>query len=126
MVTLTSHSPEETFELGASWGREARAGWVVGLCGELGAGKTQLAKGIASGLGVTSGVHSPTFALVNEYEGGRMRMVHLDLFRLPDPEAVARAGMEDYLRGFPGVTVVEWFDRWLPQARDASSLAFQP
>lgn len=126
MVTLTSHSPEETFRLGESWGHGAQAGWIVGLCGDLGTGKTQLVKGIAAGLGVTARVHSPTFTLLNQYEGGRLPMIHLDLYRLANPEQVARAGMEDYFHHSPGVTVIEWFDRWLAQNTQEWSAHWRP
>jgi tRNA threonylcarbamoyladenosine biosynthesis protein TsaE len=65
MAKFISHSPEDTAALGESWGRQAQPGWLIGLIGDLGAGKTLLAAGIARGLGVTDRVHSPTFALVN-------------------------------------------------------------
>ena len=71
MATFISRSPEETSALGEQWGRDAQPGWVIGLSGDLGAGKTQLVRGIARGIGVTDRVHSPTFALINEYGGGR-------------------------------------------------------
>jgi tRNA threonylcarbamoyladenosine biosynthesis protein TsaE len=71
-----------TLALGEQWGREAQRGWLIGLSGDLGAGKTQLVKGIARGLGITARVHSPTFALLNEYGGGRFPLFHLDLYRL--------------------------------------------
>ena len=112
MATLISHSPEETAALGEAWGREAKPGWVLGLSGDLGAGKTQLVKGLARGLGVPGRVHSPTFALVNEYAGGRLPLFHLDLYRLETQAQIAGAGLEEYLRP-SGVTVVEWVERWL-------------
>ncbi len=98
--------------MGRAWGESARPGWVIGLCGDLGSGKTQLVKGLAEGLGITARVHSPTFVLVNEYSGGRLPLAHLDLYRLSDPADLRRARIEDYLFNPPGVTVVEWFDRW--------------
>ena len=79
MATFISHSPAETESLGETFGRAASHGLVIALSGELGAGKTQLVKGIARGLGVTARVHSPTFTLVNEYGGGRLKLFHLDL-----------------------------------------------
>ena len=112
MATLISRSPEETLAIGERWGREARPGWVVGLTGDLGAGKTQLVKGIARGLGAPGRVHSPTFALINEYDGGRVPLFHLDLYRLETPEQVIGAGLEEYLTNPAGVTVVEWIERW--------------
>ena len=111
MATFISHSAAETESLGAAWAQEARRGWVIGLSGDLGAGKTQLVKGLACGLGVTERVHSPTFALVNEYLNGRLPLFHLDLYRLETPEQIHSAGLEDFLQP-DGVTVVEWVERW--------------
>ncbi|HEY9175206.1 MAG TPA: tRNA (adenosine(37)-N6)-threonylcarbamoyltransferase complex ATPase subunit type 1 TsaE, partial [Verrucomicrobiae bacterium] len=79
MPTLVSHSPAETEALGESWGRSAERGLVIALSGDLGAGKTQLVKGLARGLDFAGRVHSPTFTLVNEYAGGRLTLFHLDL-----------------------------------------------
>jgi len=110
MATFISHSPAETEALGECWGRNARCGLVIGLSGDLGAGKTQLVKGLARGLGITSRVHSPTFTLVNEYSGGRVKMFHLDLYRLESPEEIVAAGLEEFLRP-DGVAVVEWAEK---------------
>jgi len=110
MVTLISHSPAETESLGESWGRAAQRGWVIGLTGDLGAGKTQLVKGLARGLGVMARVHSPTFTLVNEYAGGRLRLFHLDLYRLESRGQILSAGLEEYLQP-DGVAVIEWVER---------------
>ena len=112
MATCISHSPAETAALGESWGREAERGLVIGLCGDLGAGKTQLVKGLARGLGIAERVRSPTFALVNIYAGGRLPLFHLDLYRLETREQIAAAGLEEYLQP-EGVTVIEWAERWL-------------
>lgn len=111
MVTHISHSPEETAALGEAWGRAAKPGWVIGLSGDLGAGKTQLVKGLARGLGLTARVHSPTFVLVNEYGGGRLPLSHLDLYRLDSKEQIFNAGLEEYLQP-EGITVIEWVERW--------------
>lgn len=111
MVTNISHSPEETQALGEAWGRAATSGLVIGLTGDLGAGKTQLAKGIARGLGVTGRIHSPTFTLVNQYESGRLPFFHIDLYRLETPEQIIAAGLEEYFHP-AGVTVIEWAERW--------------
>ena len=113
MATLISHSPDETFALGEAWGRDAACGLVIGLSGDLGAGKTQLVKGLARGLGITARVQSPTFALVNEYTGGRLSLSHLDLYRLDNVAQILAAGLEDYLEP-DGVAVIEWIERWLP------------
>ncbi len=111
MATFISHSPEETAALGEQWGRDAAPGWLVGLSGDLGAGKTQLVKGLARGLGIQGRIHSPTFALVNEYNDGRLPLAHLDLYRLDTPEQIHGAGLEEYFRSPPGVVVVEWCER---------------
>ena len=116
MATLISRSPEETLAIGQRWGREAQSGWVIGLSGDLGAGKTQLVKGIALGLDSPARVHSPTFALLNEYGGGRLRLFHIDLYRLNTREELISAGLDEYLINPRGVAVVEWIERWLPEA----------
>jgi len=113
MIVFTSNSVAETEAFGESMGRSVLSGTVIGLTGDLGAGKTALVRGLARGLGVTGRVHSPTFALLNEYPGGRLPLVHLDLYRLETPEQVAGAGLEEYLTHPAGVAVVEWIERWL-------------
>ncbi|HTY89154.1 MAG TPA: tRNA (adenosine(37)-N6)-threonylcarbamoyltransferase complex ATPase subunit type 1 TsaE [Candidatus Acidoferrum sp.] len=110
MATFTSHSPAQTESLGERWGRAAGCGLVIALSGELGAGKTQFVKGLARGMGVTARVHSPTFTLVNEYPGGRLRLFHLDLYRLKTPAQFRSAGLEEFLAP-EGVTVIEWAER---------------
>jgi tRNA threonylcarbamoyladenosine biosynthesis protein TsaE len=110
MATFISHSPAETGSLGERWGRAAHSGLVIGLSGDLGAGKTQLVKGLARGLGIPARVHSPTFTLVNEYGGGRLRLFHLDLYRLETRRQMVSAGLEEFLQP-DGVTVIEWAER---------------
>jgi tRNA threonylcarbamoyladenosine biosynthesis protein TsaE len=115
---LVSDSPDRTHALGRALGRAARPGTVLALIGELGAGKTQLAKGVAAGLDVPTVVNSPTFVLMNEHLG-RLRLYHIDAYRLSDPEEAAAAGLFDE-READGVTVIEWADRlagWLPADR---------
>ena len=111
MATNISHSPAETEALGESWGRAATKGLVIALSGDLGAGKTQLVKGLARGLGITTRVHSPSFTLVNVYTGGRLTLFHLDLYRLETKEQILSAGVEEYLQP-DGVAVIEWAERW--------------
>jgi tRNA threonylcarbamoyladenosine biosynthesis protein TsaE len=111
MATNISHSPADTEALGESWGRAVSTGLVIGLSGDLGAGKTQLVKGLARGLGISVRVHSPTFTLVNVYAGGRLMLFHLDLYRLDTREQIVAAGLEEYMNP-AGVTVVEWAERW--------------
>ena len=102
-----SNSAEETEALGAELAVRLRPGDVVAYTGDLGAGKTAFTRGIAQGLGIPEGVTSPTFTIVNEYEGGRLPLFHFDLYRLGDPEELFDIGWEDYLaRG--GVCAVEW------------------
>jgi tRNA threonylcarbamoyladenosine biosynthesis protein TsaE len=115
---LRSGSPAATRAVGGALGREAMPGTLIALVGELGAGKTQLAKGVAEGLGVATVVNSPTFVLMNEHVG-RLRLYHVDAYRLESPEEAADAGLIDERQG-DGVVVVEWADRldgWLPADR---------
>lgn len=122
MATFISHSPDETTALGEDWGRAAQPGWVIGLTGDLGAGKTQLIKGFARGLGITGRIQSPTFALVNEYRDGRLPLAHIDLYRLDTPEQIIGAGLEDYFHPATGTTVVEWCERWPDFAAPSSAM----
>lgn len=98
--------------LGADWGRAARPGWVIGLNGELGAGKTCLVKGIAQGLEMNEQILSPTFALVHQYASGKLPLYHLDLYRLDSIGQIVAAGLEEFILQRDGVTVVEWIARW--------------
>ena len=109
-MEIISHSPAETQALGEKFGRAAERGLVLALSGDLGAGKTQFVKGLARGLGVTARVHSPTFTLVNEYGGGRLKLFHLDLYRLETPAQILSAGIEEFLSP-DGVAVIEWAER---------------
>lgn len=115
---LRSDRPERTRAIGRALGVAAGPGTVLALIGELGAGKTQLAKGVAEGLGVRTVVNSPTFVLMNEHRG-RLPMYHVDAYRLDDPEEALAAGLIDE-RQADGVAVIEWADRldsWLPVGR---------
>lgn len=123
--SVLTNSAEETQGLGEAWSREAEPGWIIGLRGDLGAGKTQIVKGFAKGLGIAARVQSPTFGLVHEYSGGRLPLFHLDLYRLESEEQIRRAGLEEYLYQKSGVTIVEWVDRWaelLSQANSAKGI----
>jgi tRNA threonylcarbamoyladenosine biosynthesis protein TsaE len=110
MATFISHSPAETEALGEKTGRAARRGLVIALSGDLGAGKTRFVKGLARGLGISARVHSPTFTLVNEYGGGRLKLFHLDLYRLETAAQILGAGIEEFLSP-DGVAVIEWAER---------------
>jgi tRNA threonylcarbamoyladenosine biosynthesis protein TsaE len=122
MNELISHSPAETEALGEAWGRAAESGLVIALSGDLGAGKTQLVKGIARGLGFQGRVHSPTFTLVNVYSGGRQTLFHLDLYRLETREHILSAGIEEYMDP-AGVAVIEWAERLFDEATGNGLLA---
>ena len=115
-IDLVSHSAEQTREIGARIGRRLRTGDLILLHGDLGAGKTVLAQGIARGLAVLDYVPSPTFTLVNEYEGqtadGRsIALYHLDLYRLTGAEELDSFGFDDYLAATDGVSLIEWPER---------------
>lgn len=112
MPVVTSNSPDETLCLGEQWGREAKPGWVIGLTGDLGAGKTQLVKGIARGLGIKARIQSPTFTLIHEYREGHLPLYHIDLYRLDTPEQIVAAGLEPYFFQTDGLTVIEWVERF--------------
>ena len=102
-----SNSAQETEALGERLAARLRPGDVIAYTGDLGAGKTAFTRGLARGLGVTDRVTSPTFTIVNEYEGGRLPLFHFDLYRMDSPEELFDIGWEDYLaRG--GVCAVEW------------------
>ena len=106
-MEFVTNSPEETEELGERLGRALSPGDVVAFTGDLGAGKTAFTRGIARGLGIGDRVTSPTFAIVNEYEGGRLPLFHFDMYRLTSSDELFDIGWEDYLdRG--GVCAVEW------------------
>jgi len=121
-MEFISHGPAETEALGEKLGHAAGRGLVLALSGDLGAGKTQLVKGLARGLGVTARVHSPTFTLVNEYGGGRLKLFHLDLYRLETPAQILSAGIEEFLSP-DGVAVIEWAERLESVVRGQWSVA---
>src|SRR6266567_4048197 len=105
------NSVEATQALGETWAAECKGGEILALHGVLGTGKTQLVKGLARGLGYTGDVTSPTFTIVHEYRGGRLPVYHFDLFRVENPQALARLGLDDYFFG-DGISVIEWADRF--------------
>ncbi len=107
MKILESLSPEDTFALGRSMGEKAKPGMIITLNGEMGTGKTVFSQGLASGLGVTEHVNSPTFTIVQIYEGGRLPLYHFDVYRIGDIEEMEEIGYEDYFFG-EGVCLIEW------------------
>jgi tRNA threonylcarbamoyladenosine biosynthesis protein TsaE len=108
---MQSKSTSQTIRIGKSIGSRLRAGDVVALVGELGAGKTQFIKGLAVGAGVgkPTYVSSPSFTLINEYPG-KVPFYHIDLFRLESQKEAEGLGLEDYLHG-GGITAIEWADK---------------
>ena len=105
-----SNSVAETEQIGAELSRSLSAGSIVAFTGDLGAGKTAFVRGMARGLGIEERVTSPTFTIVNEYEGGVRPLFHFDLYRLSDGDELFDIGWEDYLvRG--GICAVEWSER---------------
>ena len=107
MTEQHSGSQQETEELGAALAAQLEAGSVVAFSGDLGVGKTAFVRGMARGLGITQAITSPTFTIVNEYEGGRLSLFHFDMYRLSSSEELFDIGWEDFLaRG--GICAVEW------------------
>ena len=108
---IISNSAEETRALGERIGKRLRAGTVIALRGDLGSGKTCMVQGLAAGLGVapTACVNSPTFVLINEYDGP-IPLYHFDLYRLADGNELIDLGWEDYLDS-GGVIAIEWAER---------------
>lgn len=105
-MKFESFSAEETYALGKKLGEEATPGTVFCLSGDLGVGKTVFTKGFANGLGVTDTVNSPTFTIVQEYQG-RIPFYHFDVYRIEEPEEMEEIGYEDCFYG-DGVCLVEW------------------
>lgn len=109
-MEFVTHSREETAALGGRLADALKTGRVVAFTGDLGAGKTAFVSGMARALGVEERVTSPTFTIVNEYEGGRLPLFHFDMYRLGGADELFHIGWEDYLsRG--GVCAVEWSER---------------
>jgi tRNA threonylcarbamoyladenosine biosynthesis protein TsaE len=107
--TLTTTDPDATRAVAAALATAARPGDLIALRGDLGAGKTQFAKGFGAGLGVTATINSPSFVLMAEYEG-RLPLFHIDLYRLDDARDAIAGGLLDE-RQAEGVTLVEWAER---------------
>lgn len=106
-MEFITHNPEETRALGARLADALTGGEVVAFTGDLGAGKTAFVSGMAQALGIGDRVTSPTFTIVNEYEGGRLPLFHFDMYRLGSADELFHIGWEDYLAQ-GGVCAVEW------------------
>lgn len=106
-MTYLTNSPAETEALGQRLAQQLQPGAVIAYTGDLGAGKTAFTRGLARGLGIAERITSPTFTIVNEYQGGRLPLFHFDMYRLGSSEELYEIGWEDYLaRG--GICAVEW------------------
>ena len=109
-MTITTHSESETSDVGRGLAKTLEPGSVVLLVGDLGAGKTAFVRGLAEGLGVASEeVSSPTFTLMQEYRGGRVTLIHVDLYRLNDPREIDDLGLEEL--GMDSVLAIEWAEK---------------
>ena len=108
-MVIETNSPEETFRVGKELGERAYAGQVFTLTGDLGVGKTVFTQGLAKGLGIDEPVNSPTFTIVQEYDGGRLPFYHFDVYRIGDIEEMEEVGFDDYVMG-EGVSLIEWAD----------------
>lgn len=106
-MIVESFGPEETFDLGEKLGKQAMAGAVICLDGDLGVGKTIFTQGFAKGLGIEEPVSSPTFTIVQQYDGGRLPFYHFDVYRIGDISEMDEVGYEDCFYG-EGVSLVEW------------------
>jgi len=111
VATFISNSPAETEAIGRQVAENIGVGSVLALKGNLGSGKTLFVKGVVNGLGSSADVTSPTFTILHEYRGGRLPVYHFDLFRVENPQALARLGLDDYFFG-DGISVIEWADRF--------------
>ncbi|MBQ6289009.1 MAG: tRNA (adenosine(37)-N6)-threonylcarbamoyltransferase complex ATPase subunit type 1 TsaE [Clostridia bacterium] len=107
MNTVITNSAAETRELGKRLAEKLKAGDVILLEGDLGAGKSEFARGVAKGLGVTETVTSPSFTILNVYESGKLPLYHFDWYRLESSEELYELGMDEYLGG-NGIALVEW------------------
>lgn len=119
-----THSPEETELLGEKLGQLLRGGEILAYRGDLGAGKTAFTRGLARGLGISQRVTSPTYTIVNEYEGGRLPLFHFDMYRLECADELFDIGWEDYLlRG--GICAVEWSENVSDALEDALNITIE-
>ena len=120
-----SHNEAETEAIGARLAAVLNPGAVVAYLGDLGMGKTAFTRGLAAGLGYKGRVTSPTFAIVNEYEGGRLPLFHFDMYRLNNAGELFDIGWEDYLdRG--GICVVEWSERVADALENCVTVTIEP
>lgn len=119
-MTFRTSSPDETRRFGAALSRQLQPNDVLILRGDMGAGKSEMTRGIARGLGITGYVTSPTFTILQVHEGGRLPLYHFDWYRIEDAEELYELSMDEYLQ-MNGVAVVEWAER-VPEAVPESYL----
>ncbi|MDO5022174.1 MAG: tRNA (adenosine(37)-N6)-threonylcarbamoyltransferase complex ATPase subunit type 1 TsaE [Eubacteriales bacterium] len=110
MATLNIDSNLKMQALGTAFSKVLRKGDVVLLSGEMGSGKSEFARGVARGLGITGSVPSPTFTLLNVYDEGRVPLYHFDWYRIQDPEELLQSGLDEFI-GTDGITLIEWHER---------------
>lgn len=101
------YSVDNTTKLGIKLGKLLKPGDIICLTGDLGTGKTHITKGIAKGLDINDNITSPTFTIVNEYEGGRLKLNHFDVYRVCDPDEIYAIGFDDYIFS-DAVSIIEW------------------
>ena len=101
------YSVDETTQLGIKLGKLLNPSDIICLTGDLGTGKTHITKGIAKGLGINDNITSPTFTIVNEYDSGRLKLNHFDVYRVSDPDEIHAIGFDDYIFS-DAVSIIEW------------------
>lgn len=126
-MKLITNSVEQTINLGRIIGKSANAGDIICLTGELGTGKTHITKGIAEGLDIHEYITSPTFTIVNEYNG-RLKLNHFDVYRVNDPDEIEAIGFDEYIFS-DAISVIEWADyieELIPQEHISIHIEKQP
>ena len=127
-MKIETFSAEETYKIGEQMGREAKAGDVICLIGDLGVGKTVFTQGFAAGLGIAEPVSSPTFTIVQTYDEGRIPFYHFDVYRIGDVEEMEEIGYDDYFFG-KGICLIEWaelIEELLPESIIAITIEKNP
>ena len=107
IMIFSVNSVEQTTQIGVAIGKLLNPGDIICLTGDLGTGKTHITKGIAEGLGIDEYITSPTFTIVNEYDSGRLKLNHFDVYRVSDPDEIYAIGFDDYIFS-EAVSIIEW------------------
>jgi len=118
MKKIITKSSQETVKCGQNLAKKLRGGEVIGLIGELGSGKTTFVQGLAKGLGIKDRILSPTFTLMRSYQGGKLNLCHVDLYRLDKPAEFRNLGLEEIWLKHENVVVIEWAEKageYLPE-----------